>query len=227
MKIFGHRGAAGLKDENTLASVNEALQYKVTGIEIDVHRCKSGELIVIHDETVDRTTDQTGVVQEMTFDQLQQCKTPNGHAIPTLQQIVSISKGRCVLNIELKGKDTAKPVVSLIQKYVRSTHLWNYTNILISSFDHHMLHKVRQIDNEIAIGVLTETDIGESISTAEQLNARAIHPSIALLNPDEVSKAKRLELDINVWTVNTREQFEYCKDLGVTSVITDFPNLFV
>lgn len=227
MHIYGHRGAAGLKDENTLASIKEALTYNIFGIEIDVHQCKSGELVVIHDDTVDRTTNSTGAVKALTLSQLNEIKTVNGFSIPTLEKVLSLLEGQYVLNIEIKSKNTPKPLLTLLNQNFNETAKWNYANVLISSFDYDLLEEVRKLNGNISIAVLTESNINSVFNLAKKLGAKAIHPSIDNVDKEEIDHAKKFGFEINVWTVNTLKQYELCKHLGVSSIFTDFPNLFV
>lgn len=227
MYIYGHRGAAGLKDENTLASINEALKYNIYGIEIDIHQCKSGELIVIHDDTVDRTTNSTGAVKTFTLSQLNEIKTINGFSIPTLKDVLSLLDGQYALNIELKSKNTPKPLLSLLAQNFKGATKWDYANVLISSFDYDLLEEVRRLNEHISIAILTESSIHNVLNQAKELGAKAIHPSIDNVDKEEINHAKNCGFEINVWTVNTLKQYALCKHLGVSSIFTDFPNLFV
>lgn len=223
MKIFGHRGAAGLVAENTLESIKEALQHKVDGIEIDVHRCKSGELVVIHDETLDRTTNGTGNVSDYSLLELEQFATKEGFMIPTLNQVLDLIDGQCVLNVELKGKNTGVLAITLLETYVR-TSTWEYDDFIISSFDHSQLFDVKTVSSKFKIGVLTEDNITEALPVARQLKAFSIHPPIHSLTLDEVDLAKIEGYKVYVWTVNTIELIDQSKSWKVDAIITDFPN---
>ena len=223
MKIFGHRGAAGLVAENTLESIAEALQHNVDGIEIDVHCCKSGELVVIHDETLDRTTNGIGNVADYALQELQQYATEEGFRIPTLIQVLNGIDAKCVLNIELKGKDTAIPTVTLLEEYVKNTN-WEYDHFILSSFDHSQLFEIHTTTSNFKIGVLTEENITMALPVAKELQAFSIHPPIYSLTRDEVSIAKDLGYQVYVWTVNEKSQIEQSKSWKVDAIITDFPN---
>lgn len=223
MKIFGHRGAAGLVAENTLESITEALHYKVDGVEIDIHCCKSGELVVIHDETLDRTTNGTGNVSEYTLQELQQFETKEGFTIPTLRGVLDMIDGQCELNIELKGKNTALPTIRLLEEYIENTG-WEYDHFIISSFDHPQLFELKAATSNFKIGVLTEKNITRALHVAERLKAFSIHPPILSLTRDEVNLAKDQGYNIYVWTVNTAMQIEQSKSWKVEGIITDFPN---
>ncbi len=223
MKIFGHRGAAGLVAENTLESITKAFHYKVDGIEIDVHCCKSGELVVIHDETLDRTTNGIGNVSEYTLQELQRFETKEGFMIPTLCEVLDTIDGQCELNIELKGKNTALPTIRLLEEYIENTD-WEYDHFIISSFDYSQLFELKAVTSHFKIGVLTEENITQALPVAAGLKAFSIHPPIFSLTRDEVNLAKDRGYQIYVWTVNTTMQIEQSKLWKVAGIITDFPN---
>ncbi|WP_282085234.1 glycerophosphodiester phosphodiesterase [Aquimarina algiphila] len=223
MKIFGHRGAAGLVAENTLESIKEALKHKVDGIEIDVHRCKSGELVVIHDETLDRTTTGKGNVSDYTLLELEQFTTEEGFMIPTLSQVLDLIDGQCTLNVELKGKNTGVIAVTLLEAHIR-TSKWEYDDFIISSFDHTQLFELKTVTSKFKLGVLTEDTITKALPVAKKLKAFSVHPPIYSLTQDEVNVAKAEGYMVYVWTVNTTELIQQSKSWKVDGIITDFPN---
>ena len=223
MKIYGHRGAAGLVAENTLESIEEALKYKVDGIEIDVHCCKTGELVVIHDETLDRTTNGMGNVSDFSLQELKQFKTLEGFQIPTLSEVLKVINARCELNIELKGKNTALPVIKLVQEYVQNTQ-WQPEQFILSSFDHPQLFEIKAQTSKFKLGVLTEENISKALPIAKKLNAFSIHPPIYSLTQEEVAFAKSMGFKVFVWTVNEKLLINQSKFWKVDGMITDFPN---
>lgn len=223
MKIFGHRGAAGLVAENTLESIIEAIKYSVDGVEIDVHCCKSGELVVIHDETLERTTTGFGYVADYTLDELQQIKTKEGFVIPTLKQVLECIDARCELNVELKGKHTALPTIHLLEAYITNSK-WEYHQFIISSFDHHQLFKIQGETSRFRLGVLTEEDITQVLPVAEKLEAFSVHLPITSITIEDVLIAKERGYQVYVWTVNLLVLIERSKTWKVDGIITDFPN---
>ncbi|MDH7447987.1 glycerophosphodiester phosphodiesterase [Aquimarina sp. 2201CG14-23] len=223
MKIFGHRGAAGLVAENTLESISEALAHNVDGIEIDVHRCKTGELVVIHDETLSRTTNGYGKVSEFTWQELEKLRTQEGYSIPTLIQVLDLIDGRCILNIELKGIGTALPTVELLERQILNSN-WNYDDFILSSFDHSQLFQIKAVTLDFKLGVLTEGNISKVLKVSENLRAFSIHPSINKVTKEEVLLAKEQGYKVYVWTVNDQSFIETSKTWNVEGIITDFPN---
>ncbi|WP_299218100.1 glycerophosphodiester phosphodiesterase family protein [uncultured Aquimarina sp.] len=223
MKIFGHRGAAGLVAENTLKSIAEALKYNVDGIEIDVHKCKSGELIVIHDETLQRTTNSKGKVSEFTLQELKKYRTREGYRIPTLDEVLDFVNAKCTLNIELKGIGTAVPVVELLEKQIKDSK-WDYDHFILSSFDHSQLFQIKSRTSAFKLGVLTEKNIPSILKVAETLEAFSVHPPIYSLTKKEVVLAKNKGFKVYTWTVNNPSQIESSKTWKIDGIITDFPN---
>jgi len=118
MRRIGHRGAKGYEPENTLLSFSKALQLNVDMIELDVHVCKIGDVVVIHDETVEGTTNGTGRVADMTLDDLRKLNADKGQRIPTLQEVLDLVDRRAKVNIELKEEGSVRPVFELLEKYV-------------------------------------------------------------------------------------------------------------
>src|SRR5690606_10045478 len=156
MKKIGHRGAKGHAPENTLESIKKALSLGVDGIEIDVHRCASGELVVFHDFTLDRMTDTSGEISKFTLNQLKKVKVKGHNQIPTLSEVLKFIDNKCLLNVELKGYDTAKEASRLIDFFVEKKG-WDYSNIIVSSFQFDLLEQVYRVNKKITLGVLTDT----------------------------------------------------------------------
>ena len=105
--IIGHRGAKGHLAENTLPSISKAIELGVDGIEIDIFKCASGELVVFHDKTLEKLTNSTGYIEELVLDSIRRIEVLNGYSIPTLEEVLDLINGRVFLNIELKGSATA------------------------------------------------------------------------------------------------------------------------
>ena len=145
----GHRGAKGYISENTLPSIQKALDLNVDGIEIDVHLCAFGELVVFHDFTLDRMTNGTGEIGKQTLSQLQNLLVDGKYKIPMLTEVLDLIKAKCLLNIELKGEKTALPTVKLLHQYF-DKGTWTYNDILISSFQRKELEAVYNFDKKIA-----------------------------------------------------------------------------
>lgn len=224
MLKIGHRGAKGHSQENTLESIRKAIALGVDMVEIDVHCCKTGELVVFHDFTVDRMTDGSGAVTDFTWEQLQNLQRKDGGKIPLLQEVLSEITGKCKINIELKGANTALPVAALIKILVEEK-TWRYTDFVVSSFQKNELFKMFAADQQIPLGVLSKASMTEAIALGKQLHAANIHPATGILTQKNIRKAHEEGFQIFVWTVNDPKVIERMKNWGVDGIISDFPDL--
>ena len=220
--VIGHRGARGHVAENTLASVKKALELGVDGIEIDIFKCASGELVVFHDKTLDKLTDAKGYIESLALDSIQKITVLGREPIPTLDEILDVMNGEVVLNIELKGRRTAVPTHELLSRYFNSGKL-QPKDVFISSFDWEELRLFYDINKEVPIAILTEDDPIDALPIAQSLNAFAINPDYKSLTPKNVKKIHQAGLKIYPWTVNEPSAIEQMKTLGVDAIITDFP----
>ncbi len=220
--VIGHRGARGHLAENTLPSIAKALDLGVDGVEIDVFQCASGELVVFHDKTLDKLTNATGYIEALDLDSIQRIEVLNGFTIPTLNEVLDLINGRVVLNIELKGSNTALKTHELLQNYFEREE-WSQEKILISSFDWDELKLFRSVNKEVPIAVLTEDDPLDALAVGLELKAVAINPNFKSLNSDVVSKIHEKGFEIYTWTVNEVDDINLIRSLGVEAIITDFP----
>ncbi|HWS59943.1 MAG TPA: glycerophosphodiester phosphodiesterase family protein [Flavobacterium sp.] len=217
MLKIGHRGTKGYEPENTLVSFEKAIELNVDGIELDVHLSSDGELVVIHDDTIDRTTNGRGFVNQ--FNALELKK--NG--IPKLIEVLELVNRNCFVNIELKGIGTAKPVVVVIEFFVSNKN-YNYNDFLVSSFDWKMLVDIQLVNPKIRIGVLTEESIEDTLAFAKKTNAFSIHPDYRLLTKDNVALMQENGFKVFPWTVNSIEDIHKIKSFNVNGIISDFPD---
>jgi glycerophosphoryl diester phosphodiesterase len=222
--VIGHRGAAGHEVENTIPSIDKAISFGVDAVEVDVFLCKSGELVVFHDENLSRLTNSNAFIESLTIDSIKKIDVLNNHKIPTLEEVIKFINERVHLNIELKGLNTAKPTYELLQSlFLDKQQL--IKKISISSFNWEELDIIYDLDKDIPIAVLTEKmPIEMAINQAKKINAKAINIDYKLLNRKVVKKIKSENLIINAWTVNEINQIKRIINLGVDGIITDFPD---
>lgn len=219
---IGHRGAMGHITENTISSIKKALELNCDMIEIDVYRIKSGELMVFHDHTLDRLTDRKGNIEDYSFKELRDIKINNNHLIPTLQEVIQTIQRKAILNIELKGFNTAIGSYKIIEKYIEKG--WTKEDFVISSFRWDELEIISQQKTSIPIAVLIgQEPINSILPFALKLNAAAINPYYKLLTIDNVIAIKDLGLKIYPWTVNNTSDIQLLKELKVDGIITNFP----
>ncbi|MDX1720094.1 MAG: glycerophosphodiester phosphodiesterase family protein [Salegentibacter mishustinae] len=220
---IGHRGAKGHLAENTLESIQKALSFGVEAIEIDVHRCKTGELVVIHDFTLDRTTNGSGEVAKKSLTEIKALKVEDEFEIPLLTEVLDFIEGKCTINIELKGLNTATATAKTIKKYIAEKN-WTYKDFIVSSFQKNELFQMRKLDEKVALGILSKASVTEAIEVGKLLKASAIHPSLGIITRDNVKASHKAGFNVNVWTVNEPEDILRMREFGVDGIISDFPD---
>lgn len=220
--VIGHRGAMGHETENTLASVQKAMDLGVDMIEIDVFQIESGETVVFHDDTVDRLTNGGGKIEEFNVFDMKQLILDGGHSIPLLQDVLKLIDNQVGLNIELKGAGTSERVDFIVKSYIENRG-WSPDNIVISSFNWDELKEMRKLNKDIKIAVLTGEDPIKAIEVAKELNAVAINPRYTTLTAENVEQMQDEGLKVYTWTVNDPGDIQRMKDFGVDGIITDYP----
>lgn len=218
---FGHRGAAGHEPENTVRSVLRALELGADGVEVDVYFA-DGQLVVIHDDTLSRTTNGQGRVAEQSFTYLRSLDAGLGERIPTLAEIFDAVNRRAVINVELKGPHTAAPVVALIGEFVKHRG-WSYDDFLLSSFEHARILEAKRLDAEIRIGALTTKEPHDLRPFKDDMGAWSLHVDRRGVTSKLVGQAHELGLKVFAFTVNQEQEIARMKMLGVDGVFSDFP----
>ena len=231
----------GLSPENTLASFRLALELGCTWLELDVQlaqegqreqgglpassadasRAASSRLVVIHDKTVDRTTNGTGRVADLTLAELQQLDAGQGERIPTLSEVLALVAGRATINVELKAAGTAVAVSHLLDKYC--TEDWHPEQFLISSFDHGELAKAAP---HYRRGLLLPDPPEEPTlwHQAEKLQAWSIHLYKDHLSPQLVAAVQARGYKCFTFTINEPEELAQALACQVDGVFTDYPD---
>jgi glycerophosphoryl diester phosphodiesterase len=220
--VIGHRGAMGHETENTIASIEKAIELGVDMIEIDVFQVKSGETVVFHDDELDRLTNAGGKIEDWSYFELRKAVVNGGHKIPLLQDVLKTIEHKTKLNIELKGAGTSDRVNFIMSKYIERNG-WKTEDFLISSFNWDELKEMRSRNADIPIAVLTEEDPLDAIPIAIELNAVAINPNYKMLTADNSIKIQEAGFKIYTWTVNETQDILMMKRLGVDGIITNYP----
>lgn len=220
--VIGHRGAMGHETENTLASVQKAIDLEVDMIEIDIFKIKSGEIVVFHDKLVDRLANATGKIEEYGIFYVKQMVLDGNHSIPILQDVINLIDNKARLNIELKGAGTCDRVNHILKYYIEKKG-WTLDNFLISSFKWDELREFRRINKDIPIAILTQGNPLDAIDIAIELNAEAINPDFEKLDVESVTKIKEAGFKIYTWTVNEPSDIELAKSWSVDGIITNYP----
>ncbi len=231
MKIYGHRGYSGRYPENTMLAFQKAVEAGCDGIELDVQLTKDGEVVIAHDETVDRMTDGTGPIREKT---LEECKKLNagmvkGNAfgfqpIPSLDEYCNWVKNfDIVTNIEIKSgvyfyEGLEEKTLELVRRYSLEDR------VIFSSFNHLSVMTLRKLAPEIPCGALTEKlDFGNPGYYCKKYDIQYYHPDCRTLSQAAVDNCRKYGIPLNVWTVNTMDDLEQMERWGIDGVITNFP----
>lgn len=220
--VIGHRGAMGHETENTLASIEKAIELGVDMIEIDVFKIKSGETVVFHDEDVERLTDSIGNIEDYNFEDLQKLTLIGNHKIPTLQEVLNVIDKKVQLNIELKGSNTADRVNFIMNYYIKEKG-WPIDKFIISSFKWDELQAMRALNTQVPIAILVFGDPLNALEIGKELQAVAINPYFEDLTLENVNEIKKAGFKIYPWTVNEPEEIEAVERLGVDGIITNYP----
>jgi glycerophosphoryl diester phosphodiesterase len=218
MIIMGHRGAAALEPENTLLSIGRAMEIGVNAVEIDVRLSKDKEIVVIHDSTVDRTTDGTGPVCSFTVDELKKLDAGKGQRIPTLQEVIEFIDGKVNLVIELKEEGTVASVFELIKRNNIDD------SVYVISFWHRLVKTIKEMDSHIKTGVLL---VGCPVDTciATQTSADALVMNYSFIDIKFVQTAHRGNLKVFVWNIDKRNLLKPYADMGVDGIGTNDPRV--
>jgi len=225
--LIAHRGASEIEPENTLASFKKALEFPfVKMIELDVYAIPSGELMVIHDDKVDRTTNGKGYVMESSFEFLRSLDVGGGggknhEKIPTLNEVLDLVDRRVKVNIELKGEKTAEPVKKVIEEYFAKG--WKPDDFLVSSFNHEELRKFKQSVPGVPVGIIfVGIPLGYA-AYAQGIGAYSINLAVEFVNKEIVDDAHRRGIKVFCWTLKGADETERMCKLGVDGLFVNDP----
>jgi len=216
---ISHRGASAYEPENTLRAIKRALGYAVDMVEIDVRETKDGQIMVIHDETLERTTNGRGYVHQMTYSELRRLDAGKGERIPTLQEVIDLVKGRVGLVVELKDPGTTDKVARILTEN-------NFADqTLVTSFIHSEVKRIKELNPQLETGVIFRSAPIKPSQLALDANANALFPYYKYVTTRMIEDAHSNQLTVNVWTLDTREEIEYYVRMGVDGVATNKPDL--
>jgi glycerophosphoryl diester phosphodiesterase len=217
--IIGHRGAAGHAAENTLESFRKALALNADMVEFDVRLTADRRTVIMHDDTVNRTTDGAGRVDRMTFAAFRRLRCANGRPPPSFEETLKLLWGKVPLNIEIKGPGCARAVCPRFRGR-------NISDTLFSSFEWEELYVLRNILPHAFIGLLYETPVLRSrlFRHAARLRAVSIHPSLPLTTPALVRACHARGLRVVPWTASTEKEIRRCLRMKTDGFFTDYPD---
>jgi glycerophosphoryl diester phosphodiesterase len=229
--VWAHRGSSFTAPENTLEAFELAARQNADGIELDIHLTSDGQLAVIHDEVLERTTDGTGLVESCTMAQLKRLDAGTLHPkytgarIPTLPEVLDFMQGNSLLlNIELKEERVPDPtLVRQLTKLIRDFKMEERT--MFSSFNHHSLQGLRTQMPDACIGILYFGGLINSWAYAQSIGADCLHPFFRFgLMDGLVENAHTAGVKVNVWTVDEPEDMRLAYEQGVDGIITNKPD---
>lgn len=222
--IIGHRGASGYEPENTLRSFERAIAMGAQMIELDVHLAKSGEIVVIHDATIDRTTDGKGNVRDLSWKQLQKYHVGTSERLPLLSEVFEAVNQRATIIIELKDPAAALPVADLITGYVKHKKC-SYENFIVASFDHYAVLRFHEYCPQVKTGVIFD---GNPIGYADI--ARRAHANYAMMAYEWITKefiadAHASGIQVFAYTVNTQAIAKKLRKLKIDGMVSNYPDI--
>ncbi|MDH5440402.1 MAG: glycerophosphodiester phosphodiesterase family protein [Candidatus Bathyarchaeota archaeon] len=218
MLKIGHRGAKAYEPENTLRSFTKAIELGVDAVELDARRTREGEVVVIHDAKVDKTTNGKGSVSDLTLNEIKQLVTDKGERIPTLDEALDFLDKKVKILIELKETGLEEKVLGLIHEKGLEK------NVIIVSFQEEALRKVRELDDEVDTGLIYVRH-RNPIKAALDLGAKYLLSLYRFTHTANVNKAHENGLKMIVWTINKQEEvLEYVKK-GVDGIASDRPDI--
>lgn len=227
--VIGHRGASGEAPENTLAAFALALEQGAEGIELDVQITKDGEIVVCHDLTLDRTTNGSGLICEHNWEELNSLDAGiwfseafTGERIPHLRQVFELVPRGHLINVEVKHAYEGRMEKALLA-FLDEMDRWE--DIVISSFDHKLIHGMKQAQPNAKVGLLYAANLIDHAAYAKQLGVEvfSLHPYHHCINKEDVVAAEAAGLAVYPYTANDVADYKRLTAAGVTGIITDYP----
>lgn len=228
-KVFAHRGGSAWAPENTMAAFRKSLEFGVDGIELDVQRCSTGELVVFHDADIGRTTNGVGRVKDISYPELKRLSAGlwfdeefRSEHVPLLQEVLDLLDGKVVLNIELKNTPIEYPgidddLLDLIADYPHRDKL------IVSSFDHQLIKLIHEKAPDLRLALLADALLVDLADYAAKIGATVWHPCIDSLRAEAVAEAHEAGLLVNAWTLNDARGWSYALTIGLDGIVTDDP----
>lgn len=230
--VWAHRGASGYAPENTLAAFQKAVDLGADGVELDIQLTKDDQIVVIHDETIDRTSDGKGWVKDYTLEELRafnynRTKLEYKHAdIPTMREVFELLKPTGLfINIEIKtGVVFYEKIEEKILALTKEMGMED--RVCYSSFNHYTVTRIHELKPDAEVGFLYADGPIDMPSYGVKHGVNALHPALYNLQYDGfVKECKEKGLKLNVWTVNERPYMEMCCQYGVDAIITNYPDI--
>lgn len=231
-KVWAHRGASGYAPENTLEAFELAAKQQADGVELDAQLTKDGEIVVLHDETLDRTSDASGFVRDYTLAELKKYRFNKTFpeykdaVIPTLAEVYELLRPTGMeINVEIKTGIFFYPgIEEKLHKLEQEMGMKG--KIIYSSFNHYSVMKMKKLDPEAKVGLLYADGFQDVPGYAARLGADALHPALYNLQYEGfLEECRKRGLLLHVWTVNEEEEMRYLVREGIDAIITNYPDV--
>lgn len=219
MQIIGHRGARGIEPENTMRSYKKAIELNVDYIECDVHKTKDSQIVLIHDHTVDRTTNGKGLVNSFSFDEIRKLDAGKGEKIPTLQELLDLARGNVKLHIELKDETATDATVRMVEENNM------VEQVFLTCGNTNTLKRVRELNPSIFLEHIFGQPPSNAIELALSVSAKRVSCHISHLTKEFVQKAHHNGIQVIAWPPNTIEEAKKAVEFDVDLICTDRPDI--
>ncbi|MBM3213431.1 hypothetical protein FJZ36_00720 [Candidatus Poribacteria bacterium] len=219
--VVGHRGAAGVLPENTVPGFEYAIRLGCTYTECDVHLTRDDRLVVMHDATVNRTTNGSGAIRDLTFDEIRALDAGDGNQVPTLDEVLAVTQGRIRLLCELKGEGVEDAAVEC----VRTREMEG--EVVFTSFALDRVERVRQMSDDLRIGAIISNPSDSDIARAVDIGASAVGVQYKNVRLGIVERALSAGLEIRAWNPDTLREQKAMIGLGVSGISTNRPDILL
>ncbi len=231
--VWAHRGASGYCPENTMAAFEKAIEMRADGIELDIQETKDGEIVICHDEKINRTSNGKGLIKDFTLTQLREFdfskgkmqKGFEGAKIPTMKEVFELIKPtNLTINIELKtGVIFYK---GLEEKIIKMTEEYGFMDrVIFSSFNHYSVKKIKELRPEAKCGFLYMDGTIDMPTYCKDHRIDALHPAFYNMQYDGfLENCAKNGIELNVWTINEEDRILRCIKSGVNAMITNYPD---
>lgn len=222
-EVVGHRGAPREEPENTLASFERAMTIGVDWIEFDLRKTKDGVLVVIHDDSVDRTTNGRGKVSDMTFDEIRRLDAGNGQRVPSLQEVIDLSRDKVKMDMEIKEDGIEADVVSAIENNSIMAHC------MVSSFLLRTIENVKDLNSHIMIAAIMDKipPDGYIDRLVYDVKADAVMLGTKIALPSFFAELRRNGFKIGIWNADTPDQIEKYAAMWPDFLCSNYPERLI
>jgi glycerophosphoryl diester phosphodiesterase len=234
-RVIAHRGFSGIAPENTLAAVRAAIEVGADMVEIDVTLSADGHIVVLHDETLDRTTNGSGEVSQLTLAELKRLDAGSwfgpsfaGERVPTLDQVLTEVEGRTLLNVEIKSEAVARGIVALVADTIRKLEMID--QVVVSSFSPTALQEVHSLAPDIRTAVLyndTYHQGRDAVEIATELGATVFNIKRQRLTRRMLRRCRQHDIPVGVYTVNEARRMRRLVKRGIDAIFTDRPDRLI